>query len=66
MVLAIMVLNISFIFNVQCNAFLVSSEFDIFIMKWFPICYFYCFLDGINEAQFARRLWGDIYFNRKT
>ena len=32
----------------------------------FTVLYNSCLTGGINDKEFARRLWGDIYFNSKT
>ncbi|GAB6026747.1 U5 small nuclear ribonucleoprotein component [Chamberlinius hualienensis] len=55
---------ISPILNNVCFA---SSQYSIcFTLKSFAKIYNETYGGTINESEFARRLWGDIYFNNKT
>jgi U5 small nuclear ribonucleoprotein component len=48
------------------NVCFASSQYAVcFTLKSFANIYAQTY-DGININEFARRLWGDIYFNSKT
>ena len=49
------------------NVCFASSQFSVcFTLKSFAHLYAETYGNNINENEFARRLWGDIYFNPKT
>ncbi|KAJ4438891.1 U5 small nuclear ribonucleoprotein component [Periplaneta americana] len=58
--------NLKIVSPILGNVCFASSQYGVcFTLKSFANIYAQTY-DGINVSEFARRLWGDIYFNSKT